>query len=337
MRASILNRVGEPLKLEEVALPIPRDGEVLIAVYVAGMNFAESQKQKGRYFNMPTLPAVLGLEAAGVVIETGANVSADWKGKRVVALLAGVGEQGGYAEYAVSRADELLLLPDNVSFEESLAIPIQGLSAYFMLHQLARVQSDDTIFIHAAAGGVGTIAIQLAKKMGIKKVIAGASSDEKLALAKSLGADVLINYAKPGWASQLIEATFGKGPDIILSAATGDVATESLRVLAPFGRFIVYGFVLSTEWNARHIAGILARTQSINGFFVGSFTGIPGEFKRAGGLLLDLIANDELQVVIGSQLGLDEAQLALDQMEKRQTMGKSVLRTSHYQKQQIYI
>jgi NADPH:quinone reductase-like Zn-dependent oxidoreductase len=143
MKASILNRIGEPLIIKEVEIPLPKDGEVLIEVHVAGMNFAESQKQQGRYFIMPSLPAILGLEVAGIVVKAGANVPTEWLGKRVVALLSGVGEQGGYAEFAVSRADELLHLPENVTFEESLAIPIQGLSAYFMLNRQAQIRDNN--------------------------------------------------------------------------------------------------------------------------------------------------------------------------------------------------
>lgn len=332
MKASVLNKVGEPVKITEVDVPVPGDGEVLIKVFVAGMNFAESQKQKGRYFNMPALPAILGLEVAGTVEQAGPNVPAKWLGKRVVALLAGVGEKGGYAEFTVSKANELLLLPDDVSFEDSLAIPIQGLSAYFMLHELARIGENDSVFIHAAAGGVGTIAIQLAKAMGVKKVIAGASSPNKLALAKSLGADVLINYTEADWTLKILEATNGRGPDVVLCAATGDVATESLRVLAPFGRFIIFGFVLATEWNSKHIAGLVGKTQSITGFFVGSFARLPGAFKKAGEILLNMVATGKLKIVLGNQYALEDAQLALDQMEERQTIGKSVLRTSHYGK-----
>jgi NADPH2:quinone reductase len=330
MKASILNRIGEPLIIKEVEIPLPKDGEVLIEVHVAGMNFAESQKQQGRYFIMPSLPAILGLEVAGIVVKAGANVPTEWLGKRVVALLSGVGEQGGYAEFAVSRADELLHLPENVTFEESLAIPIQGLSAYFMLNRQAQIRDNNSVFIHAAAGGVGTIAIQLAKAMGVKKVIAGASTPEKLALAKSLGADVLINYSDADWTSKILASTYGEGPDIILSAATGDVAAESLRILAPFGRFIIYGFVLSTQWNAKHIAGLLKKSQSISGFFVGSYARIPGEFRKTGEMLLNLIAEGKLKIVLGKSYMLDEAQQALDQMENRQTMGKSFLKTSHY-------
>jgi NADPH2:quinone reductase len=330
MKASILSNVGEPLVIREVDIPSPKDGEVLIEVHVAGMNFAESQKQKGRYFNMPALPAILGLEVAGIVVKTGANVPLEWLGKRVVALLSGVGEQGGYAEFAVSRSEELLELPESVTLEESLAIPIQGLSAYFMLNKQAALKEANSIFIHAAAGGVGTIAIQLAKSMGVKKIIAGASTSDKLALAQSLGADVLINYSDPDWTSKILTSTYGQGPDVILSAATGEVASDSLRILAPFGQLIVYGFVLSTNWNARHIAGLLGKSQSITGFFVGSYTKIPGEFQRAGTLLLNLIAEKKLKIVHGKSYILDEAQLALDQMESRQTLGKSFLKIRHY-------
>jgi NADPH2:quinone reductase len=330
MKASVLNNVGESLVLTDVDVPLPKHGEVLIAVHVAGMNFAESQKQKGRYFNMPVLPAILGLEVAGIVVKVGVNLDEAWLGKRVVALLAGVGEQGGYAEYAVARADELLLLPDKVTYEESLAIPIQGLSAYFMLHKQSNINVNSSIFIHAAAGGVGTIAIQLAKAMGVKKVIAGASTPEKLELARSLGADVLINYSEADWTSKILTATYGNGPDVILSAATGTVPAESLSVLATFGRFIIYGFVLSTHWNEKHIAALLGKSQSIIGFFVGSFAKVPGEFKKTGELLLNMIADGQLKIVPGNSYMLEDAQQALDLMESRQTMGKSILKTSHY-------
>lgn len=330
MKASILNKVGEPLQLQDIAIPQPKPGEVLVKVFAAGVNYADNLKQAGRYYNMPQLPITLGLEVGGIVIETGDKADRELVGKRVLALLGGVGEKGGFAEYAIAKIQEVIPIPANVSYEDSLALSIQGLTAYFLITEQARIGRNDSIFIHAAAGGVGTIAIQLAKILGIRKVVAGASSAGKLQLASSLGADVLINYTEDGWVEKLLQETDNRGVDIVLSSASGDIATDSLNVLAPMGRFLIFGNVLSSTWTSMHIAKMLGKSQSITGFFLGSYTSIPGNYARATSYLLRLIASGELKIISGNKYKLENAQLALDDLAARKTVGKVVLMTDFF-------
>ncbi|OKS86683.1 quinone oxidoreductase family protein [Mucilaginibacter polytrichastri] len=330
MKAVILTKINEPLQVQELEIPVPGKGEILIRVYVAGVNYSDIQKYKGRYFNMPVLPLTLGLEVAGIVEVNGEDTNQALHGKRVVALLGKMGFQGGFAEYALAKEEEVIELPDNVSFEDGLAVPVQGLTAWFLLTEQARISSGDSIFIHAAAGGVGTIAIQLAKILGVKKVIAGASSEDKLTLAQSLGADVLINYSEPGWTDKIMAATEGKGVNIILSSAAGDIATDSLKILAPFGRLLVLGSVFSTNWTSAHIAALMGKSQSIAGFFVGSYTELPENYNKASAYLLELIAEGSLKIVSGFKYELNDAQQALDDIDSRMTMGKAALRTAFY-------
>src|SRR6185312_969691 len=158
-------------------------------------------------------------------------------GMRVVSLI----ESGAYAEFAKVHEMALTPIPDGVDFTNAVALPLQGQTAYHILKTMGRLEKGETVLVHAAAGGVGALSVQLAKLFGAGKVIATASSDEKLAHAEKLGADYLVNYTEQGWEEKVRELTDGKGADVILEMVGGDIFHKSLKCLAPFGRLVIFG------------------------------------------------------------------------------------------------
>jgi NADPH2:quinone reductase len=219
------------LKVVELERPRPGENEVLIEVKAAGVNFADLEMTHGRYPAPRPLPTVLGFEASGIVAELGSGVASLRVGDRVTSLVS----SGGYAEYATADAGAVIPIPETISFEQASSITIQGLSAYTLLKFAARPQSDETVLIQAAAGGVGLFLVQLAKGMGVKKVIALASSKEKLDLVQNLGADVAINYSEPTWTTKVHAATNGQGVDVVLESVSGEIGNESFKLLARLG------------------------------------------------------------------------------------------------------
>jgi NADPH2:quinone reductase len=330
MKAVFLDEIGGKLQVRDVAKPNVGTSQVLIKVQASGVNFFESQIRLGRYPHIPDLPVILGVEIAGTVVEVGSGTDHGFLNKRVLAVLYGSGGSGGYAEYAVATVGETIIIPDNVSFEEALAIPVQGLTAYFMLTESIKVSKHESIFIHAAAGGVGSIAIQLAKILGAGKVFAGASTTEKLELARSLGADALINYADADWEDQVRAETNGNGVDVVLSSATDNVGKSSFALLAPFGRFVSYGSidVKSTSFEADQIQQLIFNNQSLIGFYIALYAAVPGNYHKAVNYLLHLISTGALKIITDSRFTLTEAQQAHEDMENRKTTGKLVLKVN---------
>lgn len=209
MKQIVVNEFGDPEKLllHEVAVPSVGDGQILIKVEASGVNFSDGMQRRNQYVFPVTLPYLPGFEVAGIVAELGKGVENISIGERVVAMLP---NGGGYADYAVTDSYLAAVLPPTISVQESLALQVQGLTAYLMLRDGAKLQSGQTVLIHAAAGGVGTILLQIARQMGAGKIIATASNAEKLVLAKSLGADDLINYTESDWVQKVNDATEGK-------------------------------------------------------------------------------------------------------------------------------
>jgi NADPH2:quinone reductase len=220
------------LKLVDIDRPNPSRNEVLIQVRAAGINFAELEMIGGRYPAPRPLPLTMGFEASGIVAAIGSGVTNLKVGDRITSIVS----SGGYAEYATADASMAIPIPHGVTFAEANAITIQGLTAYTLLRFAARPQPDDSVLIQSAAGGVGLFLVQLAKSMGVKKVIALASSKEKLDLVKSLGADFPINYTEQNWVAQVEQATRGRGVEVVLEANSREIGDKSFKLMAPFGR-----------------------------------------------------------------------------------------------------
>lgn len=324
MRAIQFQEYGESDKLQVIELDkqSPQGKQVLIRVEAIGINFADILRRRGAYLEPTPLPFIPGYEVAGVVEEVGSESSYK-AGERVVALLL---EGGAYAEYVTVHEERVTRIPDEISFEEAAATPLQGLTVYFMLKKMARMKDGDAVLVHAAAGGVGTIAVQLAKLLGAGKVIATASTEEKLQLAESLGADALVNYTEDSWKDKVLEATDGRGADIILEMVGDDIFYQSLKCLAPFGRLIVFGRASRKEtlFDPRKL---MNRNQTVSGFFLGDWKDYQANNKGIS-LLFDYIREGKLKISIGGVYPLHEVGKVQDLIENRKTHGKIILKPS---------
>lgn len=322
MRAIQFKEYGGPdvLKMTDTERPVPTGHEVLIEIDCVGVNYADTARREGQYVVPTPLPFIPGAEVAGVVIEVGGKVTKIKPGTRVVSLI----ESGGYSEYALSDEYSVIPIPDAISFHEAAALPLQGLSAYHILKTMGRLQQGETVLVHAAAGGVGTIAVQLAKIFGAAKVIATASTKEKLELAKKLGADVLIDYTEEGWELKVREATGGKGVDVALEMAGGDIFNKTLKCLAPFGRLVVFGNA-SREGYTMNPQQLMRRNQSVVGFFLPQIMKNPDLLLPSIDDLFSYVASGELKLTIGGIYPFEKAANVHEEMNTRQTTGKLIL------------
>jgi NADPH2:quinone reductase len=259
------------------------------------------------------------MEIAGTVFAVGNGVSSVTEGTRVAAFC-----DGGYSEYAISHASMVIPIPPALDFTHAAAFPLQGITAYQLLQEAARLESGESVLVHAAAGGVGTLAVQLAKLMGAGTVIGTASSTEKLELARSLGADSAINYTEKDWVEQVKHATGGKGADIILEMVGGAISEQSLLCLAPFGRMVIYG-VASREIAQFTGPQLMYKNQAIIGYWLASRISRTDRITLAIMSLIQYLLNGQLKIIVGQTFPLDQAVEAHKAIAARKTTGKVVL------------
>ena len=326
MKALQIHRFGGPevLRLVELPTPTPGAGQLLVRIAAIGVNLADALTRMDRYAVTPPLPAILGAEAAGVVEATGAGVQGFAIGQRVAAPLFASNSLGAYAEFVVIDASLAVPLPDAISFEQAAALMIQGLTALHLTRQVP--PKDKSVLINAAAGGVGSILVQLARRAGARAVIAGASTSDKLDFARSLGADGGVNYTNPDWTEELRRITDGNGPDIIYESVGGEVTVASLAALAPQGQIVIYGAlnIQSFQFGVPELLGLIFKNQSLTGFaFAPLLT--PAGLRSGLAELFDLVTRGELVVTIGGRYPLGEASEAHSALEGRGTVGKLIL------------
>jgi NADPH:quinone reductase len=309
LRAIRIDEWGGPdvLKLvEDAPVPEPGDGETLIRVSLAGINYADTHARENAYLSRYELPLIPGGEVAGTTED----------GTRVVALVA-----GGYAEYAVAPFP--IPIPDDVSDAQALALLAQGLTAWHLYKTSAKLAPGESVVVHAGAGGVGSLAVQLGKAFGAR-VIATASTEEKRELALELGADAAVDVTDPDLAALLREANGGKRVDVVLEMAGGSVFDASLEALAPFGRLVVYGMA-SQEANQVSSGALMHGSKGVIGFWLIRALRRP---EMVGPPLQDLfsrVASGSLRVIEGGTYPLSEAGRAHEDMQARRTTGKLVL------------
>ncbi len=322
MKAITVENFGEPEVLSYTAAerPSPGEGEALIEVRSVGVNYADTMRRRNQYVLRQELPFTPGSEAAGVVAEVGDGVDSASVGDRVISLLGA----GGYAEYAVAPAETLIPIPEALDFDYAAAVPLQGLTAYHVLKTSGQMQRGESVVVHAAAGGVGTLAVQMAKLLGAGTVIATAGTQEKLDLAKSLGTDVLINYSEDDWPERVRDATGGDGADIILEMVGGDFIEKNLRCMAPFGRMVVFGAASGDRGNLVPL-DLLRKNHTVTGFFLPQIMGRPELLGPSLQKILGWISTGELKLTIGARYPLEKADEAHADLEGRKTTGKLVL------------
>jgi NADPH2:quinone reductase len=322
MKAMKVEEFGEPevLRHVDVERPSPGEGEAVIEVRSAGVNYADTMRRRNQYVEPQDLPFVPGSEVAGTVAEVGEGVDGVSAGDRVVSLLG----TGGYAEYAVAPARGLIPLPEGLDFDRAAAIPLQGLTAYHCIKTSGALKEGESVLVHAAAGGVGTLSVQMAKLLGAGTVIATASSEEKLDLARSLGADVLIDYTEEDWPEKVREATEGKGADVILEMVGSDFPEKNLKCLNVFGRMVVFG-AASRERGTLVPAALMKRCHAVVGFYLPQIMRRPDLFVPSLKEVLGWISSDNLKLTIGGTYPLEQAADAHAALEGRQTKGKLLL------------
>ena len=302
MKAVLLRETGGPEKLEltDVPNPEPGDGEVVLRVRAAGINFLDVLVRQGRYAQQPELPLVPGVEVAGEV-----------DGRRVIALPSA----GGYAELACVREETLVPLPDTATFEQGASFLMAFLTVYIPLTRQVRLEPDATVLVHAAAGGVGSAAVQLAKHFGCR-VLATASSEEKRAFARELGADETYGYDE---FAEHVRA------DVVLDPVGGELVAPSLNVLKPLGSFVALGYA-GGFWQEVNPALLVGRNIGLLGFYLGRLMRFaPDVVRVATEELLDLWQAGAVRPVVGATFPLAQAGDAQRLIEERRSVGKVVL------------
>ncbi|MGA8352634.1 MAG: zinc-binding dehydrogenase [Solirubrobacteraceae bacterium] len=313
MRAIQMESFGGPEVLQLVDLPVPQPGpgEVLIEVDRAGVNFGDTHTRTNTYVRKASLPLVPGGEVVGRVADTG---------ERVIALTG----TGGYAEYALAPAELVFPVPQEIDDGTALAILIQGLTAWHLHRSAGRLAAGESVVVHSAAGGVGSLAVQLAKPFGAGRVIATASSEERRQLALRLGADVAIAPDPEGLTEALLEANLGREVDLVFDMSGGEVFDASYRALAHFGRIVVCG-IASEQPNKLSTGSLLRHSRAVIGFYLFHCIEVPGMLREPLADLFASVASGQIHAVVGGTYALSRAADAHIDLRARRTSGKLLL------------
>ena len=311
MKAIQITAFGGPdsMHLVDLAEPVPGPGQEVIEVTSIGINYADTHQTENSYLSPQKLPLVPGIEVVGIA-----------NGRRVLAPV----DSGGYAQKAIAHSAAMIEIPDGVSDEQALCMLVQGSTAWHILKTVGHLQKGESVVIHAAAGGVGTIAIQLAKLWGAK-VIAVASSESKRALAKSLGADFVLDADQDKLKDAILEANGGKPVNLVLEMVGGKTFDVSLDVLAPFGRLITFGMASRTAPTPIHPGVLMGGSKTITGFWLAHCFGKKELLNDVITELFSLVIEGKLKPVIGATFGLSQATAAHQAMLARETTGKITL------------
>ncbi len=315
MRAIQITEFGGPDVLRSVELPDPEpaDGQIVVDVLAAGINYADTHATEDSYLAKQSLPLIPGGE---VVVRLP-------DGRRGLAFAPA----GGYAERVALDPNSVFPIPDAVADDQALTALVQGASAWHLLRTSAHLEAGETVVVHAAAGGVGTIAVQLATLWGAGRVIATASSQSKRDLALSLGADVAIDSNEPDLRGALREANNGRGVDVVLEMTGGTVFDQSLAALAPFGRIAVYGMAARTEPQPIRPGALMARSTGVIGFWLSLLGAKPGAMAQAVMDLFGLYERGEVRPIIGGHYTFETIADAHRSLLSRESIGKLVLDT----------
>lgn len=324
MKAILVHEPGGPevLRLAEIEAPTPGPGEVLIAVEVAGVNYADTGVRRGMAFgpHEASFPITPGFEVAGTVAALGEGVEGPPEGTRVAAVL----DSGGYAGYAVAPEAMVVEVPEGVTLASATAaLLVQGITAYGVLHDAARLREGESVLVQAAAGGVGSLAVQLARLAGAGTIVGTAGSAEKREVVLSLGADRAVDYGREGWADEVLEATGGRGVDLVLESVGGDAGAAAFGSLAPLGRMVVFGAA-----SGRPMPPPDPMQMNVKGLTLSAFGGPwlrPGRAEAARAEISVHLQNGDLRPVFGRSFPLAEAAEAHRAVEGRATSGKVVL------------
>jgi len=322
MHAIVCHQHGDPdvMQFEEVSRPAPKAGELIIQSAAIGVNYVDTMRRSGKHPSAPRPPFTPGIEVCGRVAASGSQVTRFQAGDRVIGRCV---THGAYAEYVCVEERFTVLCPDDLTAEQGAALFVTGQTAYHALLTMGAARPDDNVLITAAAGGVGTCAVQIAKRLGAT-VIAAAGTSEKGNLAKELGADVVVDYTEADWPQRVLAATGGAGANLIVDSVGGEVALSCLKCWAPGGRMVIFG---KASGLPAKLSGddLLFGNRVVYGLAVGTVIEDETLMRRAMDQLVRWVQDGSLRLQIGQTYPLRNAALAHRDLEGRATHGKLVL------------
>ena len=321
MKAAVVDQPGglDTILIREVDIPQPGPGQVLIKVSYCGCNWADTQMREGIYPHKTTYPLILGMEVAGEVVDVGPNVSHPQPGQRITAMVEG----GGYANFCVASAGLTTVVPEGLPMASAAAYPVQGLTAYHMLHTVGRISDGDTVLVHASGGGVGLFVTQLAVRAGATVIgTVGTSGKEEKPLA--YGATQVINLKEGNFAEQVLDLTQGKGVDLAIDSLGATTLDKTFSAVRMLGHLINIG-----EAEGQPIENIrqrcLVRSQTFTRFHLGHVMEIPSLWKDGNDFVLDALIAGWLDPTIVEIFPLEQARQMHERIEDRSNSGKLLL------------
>ncbi|WP_232697657.1 quinone oxidoreductase family protein [Brevibacillus daliensis] len=321
MKAIVVTELGGPevLTYTEIEIPEYSSSQVLIRVVATSVNFADIKARYGQKGGK--LPFIPGLDATGIIEKVGSDVTSLHVGQRVIAFPS----TGSYAEYVVADENLTFAIPDQIDDRTAAACPIVSFTSYKLLADVAQLEKGETILIHAAAGGIGTTAIQMAKLLGAGKVIGTVGHERKAATAYEAGADHVICYTDVDFADQVNKVTNGAGANVILDSIAGSTSEKSLKCLAPYGRLVHFGNS-SGEIGRFETKDLHASCRSVLGFSFGTTRKMrPELLLNTARNVFPYLADGSLQMKIGGSFTLEESSKAHEWVESRQSTGKVIV------------
>jgi NADPH2:quinone reductase len=329
MKAIMFRSFGDRhvLELGDAPEPEAAEGELLIDVERTSVNYVDIRERQGTY-NRPetqvggiTLPHISGLQAVGRVLSTGSADDQLWIGKKVVAYTP---RGGSYAQVVAARTAFCVEIPDSIDANLCAALPTQGLTAYLMLTASTQLRPGESILVQGASGGVGSIAIQIAKMLGAGPVLGTASTASKLDFIRTMGADCAIDYTKDDWPQRVLEQTDGKGVDVLLESIGGDVFEKNFECLSPFGRYILFG---STRGPGQPFAPrrLMQKSQTLTGFYLPVFLAREALIQEGLHFLVRAVTEGNLRPSIARVLPLGQIGEAHRLLEDREVQGTIVI------------
>ena len=321
MKAIQVSRVGGPevLTLVDVPVPSPKPNEAVVKIHAAGINFIDVYFREGRY--PAALPFVNGQEASGVVADVGSDVTTVQRGDRVAYTSA----LGSYAEYAAVPEQRLVRIPDELDFEQAAAAMLQGMTAHYLLYSAYKLQSGETALVHAAAGGVGLLLVQMAKKIG-GHVIATVGTHEKAQLAREAGADEIIVYTETDFETETRELTEGRGVHVVYDGVGKDTFDKDLNVLRPRGYLVLFGGASGAVPPFDLIKLSQKGSLYVTRPTLAHYTATRDELEWRANDVMQMIVRGDLKLRIHKTYPLEEAEQAHRDLEGRKTTGKLLLK-----------
>jgi len=323
MRAAIVTKFGGPevLELTEIQIPTPNSDQVLIRVHAASVNFADINARKGAYHLGKKPPFIPGIDCAGVVAEVGADVTNIDVNQMVVAFPT----TGSYAEFALAEESLVFPIPETLPYDLAASFPIVGGTSYHMLKEIAGLKQGETALIHAAGGGVGSTALNIARHLKAALVIGATHSSWKETHIKKIGADAVVNLNSADLVDNIKSLTGSKGVDVILNPIGGKTIEKDLEYLAPFGRIVLFGNLTAAD-NSPTNSTLFTLNQSILGFSFGHYRRYrPEDIRDTMDSVIKLVAAGKIEMQIAKRIPLKNAQQAHRLLENQEVLGKLIL------------